>query len=143
MTLGLSLGAIPSARAADLYQKAKDIPVGGAASWDYASVDDVGRRLYVSHGTEVVVIDIDKDTVVGKIADTPGVHGMAVCPDLKLGVSSNGRENKASIIDLTTLATLTKVDTGQNPDGMLYEPNQHEVYLFNGRSASATVIDPK
>jgi YVTN family beta-propeller protein len=107
------------------------------------SVDEAARRLYVSHGTVVVVIDLDQDTVVGEIADTPGVHGLAPATDLQRGFTSNGRENKASIVDLKTLKTLSKVETGQNPDGMLYEPGRQEVYMFNGRSQSATVIDAK
>jgi YVTN family beta-propeller protein len=119
------------------------IPVGGEGGWDYLSVDAAGRRLYVSHGNSVVVIDIDKNAVVGEIADTPGVHGLAPAPDLQRGFVSNGRENKASIVDLKTLQTLSKVETGQNPDGMLYEPGQQEAYMFNGRSESATVIDGK
>jgi hypothetical protein len=123
------------------YHLLKEIPVGGDGGWDYLSVDAAGRRLYVSHGTEVTVIDIDKDVVVGAIADTPGVHGLAVAPELKRGFSSNGRENKASIVDLQTLKTLSKVDTGQNPDGMLYEPGRQQVYMFNGRSKSATVFE--
>src|SRR2546430_11304864 len=130
-------------RAGGSYHFLKEIPVGGEGSWDYLSVDDANRRLYVSHATKVVVIDLDKEVVVGEIADTPGVHGLAPAPDLQRGVTSNGRENKASIVDLKTLVTLSKVDTGQNPDGMLYEPSQQEAYLFNGRGQSATVIDVK
>jgi len=144
LTLGMALLAPASLRAADgPYRLLKEIPVGGASAWDYLSVDEAGRRLYVSHGTEVVVIDIDKDTVVGKIADTPRVHGFAPAPDLGRGVASNGGENKASVVDLKTLETITKLDTERNPDGMLYEPGRHEVYLFNGGSASATVINVK
>jgi DNA-binding beta-propeller fold protein YncE len=86
---------------------------------------------------------LTSDTVVGKIANTPRVHGFAPAPDLGRGVASNGGENKASVVDLKTLETITKLDTGTNPDGMLYEPGQHEVYLFNGGSASATVINVK
>ena len=140
-----ALSLVPGlARSAETtYHALKEIPVGGAASWDYLSVDEAGRRLYVSHGTEVVVIDIDKDVVSGVISNTPGVHGMAVAPDLQRGFSSNGRENKASIIDLKTLTTLSRVETGANPDGMLYEPGRQEVYMFNGRGQSATVIDAK
>src|SRR6266496_5375463 len=133
-----------SVRGADgPYHFLKEIPVGGDGGWDYLSVDEAARRLYVSHATKVVVIDLDKEEVAGEIADTPGVHGLAPAPDLQRGVTSNGRENKASIVDLKTLTTLSKVDTGQNPDGMLYEPSQQEVYLFNGRGQSATVIDLK
>jgi hypothetical protein len=130
-------------RADGPYHFLKEIPVGGEGGWDYLSVDEANRRLYVSHATKVVVIDLDKEEVAGEIADTPGVHGLAPAPDLQRGVSSNGRENKASIVDLKTLTTLSKVDTGENPDGMLYEPSQQEVYLFNGRGQSATVIDLK
>lgn len=89
------------------------------------------------------MIDVDKEEVVGQIKDTPGVHGVAVASDLGRGFSSNGRENKASVVDLKTLQTLSKVETGQNPDGMLYEPGLQEIYLFNGRGQSATVIDAK
>jgi DNA-binding beta-propeller fold protein YncE len=114
--------------------------VGGDGGWDYLSVDAAGRRLYVSHGAVVIVIDIDKDAVVGAIADTPGVHGLAVASELGRGFTSNGRENKAGIVDLQTLKTLAKVETGENPDGMLYEPGRQEVYMFNGRGKSATVF---
>lgn len=138
-----SLIAAPLAQAAGSYQLLKEIPVGGDGGWDYASVDSAARRLYVSHGTKVVVIDLDKEVVVGEITNTPGVHGLAPAPDLGKGFVSCGREDKAAIVDLKTLATLSKVDTGKNPDGMLYEPGQQEVYMFNGRGNSATVIDAK
>jgi DNA-binding beta-propeller fold protein YncE len=138
---GLALGCLaPLASAESPYHFMREIPVAGEGGWDYLSVDAAGRRLYVSHGTEVAVIDIDQNTVVGVISDTPGVHGLAVASDLKRGFTSNGRENKAGIVDLQTLKTLSKVDTGQNPDGMLYDPGQKEVYMFNGRSHSATVF---
>ena len=130
-------------RADGPYHFIQEIPVGGDGGWDYCSVDSAGQRLYVSHGTEVVVIDLAKDQVVGVITNTPGVHGLAPAPELGRGFVSCGRENKAAIVDLKTLQTLSKVDTGQNPDGMLYEPGRKEAYLFNGRGQSATVIDVK
>src|SRR5947209_12847922 len=139
----LGVASVPAQGADGPYHFLKEIRVGGEGGWDYLSVDEANRRLYVSHATKVVVIDLDKEEVAGEIADTPGVHGLAPAPDLQRGVTSNGRENKASIVDLKTLATLSKVDTGLNPDGMLYEPSQQEVYLFNGRGQSATVIDLK
>jgi len=141
--LGLACLARASLFGADAYRLLKEIPVGGDGGWDYLSVDAGARRLYVSHGATVVVIDIDKNTVVGEIPDTPGIHGVAIAPDLKRGFTSNGKENKAGMVDLETLKTLSKIDTGANPDGMLYESGQHEVYMFNGRGASATVIDAK
>jgi YVTN family beta-propeller protein len=135
--------AVPLYGADGPYHLLKEIPVGGDGGWDYLSVDEAGRRLYVSHATKVVVINLDKDVVAGDIANTPGVHGLAVAPDLQRGFTSNGRSNTASIVDLKTLTTLSQVDTGQNPDGMLYEPGRQEVYMFNGRGQSATVIDAK
>src|SRR5258708_34667456 len=98
------------------YKFAREIPVGGEGGWDYLSVDPAAHRLYVSHATKVVVIDTQANKVVGEIADTPGVHGFAIAADLGRGFSSNGRENKASIVDLKTLKTIQKAETGENPD---------------------------
>jgi DNA-binding beta-propeller fold protein YncE len=127
--------------AAPQYRLDSEIQVAGEGGWDYLSMDPGAHRLYVSHGNLVVVIDTEKKTVVGEIPDTPGVHGVAIASDLKKGFTTNGRENKSSVVDLTTLKTVTKIETGANPDGMLYVPSTHEVYEFNGRGQSATVID--
>jgi DNA-binding beta-propeller fold protein YncE len=139
----LSTLTVPNCRAEGVYKLLKEIPVGGEGGWDYLSVEQEGRRLYVSHATKVVVIDLDKDTVVGEVADTPGVHGIATAPKLGLGFTSNGRENKVSIFDLKTLKTNSKVETGENPDAILYEGGHEEVYAFNGRGNSATVFEAK
>jgi DNA-binding beta-propeller fold protein YncE len=127
------------------YRLLKTIAVGGEGGWDYLATDEAARKVYVTHQSKIIVIDIDKDAVLGEIADTPGVHGFAIAPELGLGFSSNGRENKASIVDLKTLQTKAKVDTGQNPDGILYVPGVQEVYTFNrSRNApSATVFEAK
>jgi YVTN family beta-propeller protein len=130
-----------AASAAEPYHFLKEIPVGGDGGWDYLSVDSAAQRLYVSHGTKVVVIDLAKDTVAGEITNTPGVHGLAVAPELGRGLVTCGRENKGALVDLKTLQTISKIETGANPDGMLYEPGQQEFYTFNGRGSSATVID--
>jgi YVTN family beta-propeller protein len=142
---GLAAVLASPAHAADpQYSKTpKTIKIGGGSGWDYLYADAVGRRCYVTHGTKVVVIDMDSDKVVGEIADTPGVHGFVTVPDLKKGFSSNGQENKVSIVDLDTLKTLSKVDTGGNPDAILYSSGTGEVYTFNGRSNNSTAIDAK
>lgn len=139
----VSLLAAVICRADGPYHFIKEIPVAGNGGWDYLAVDSAAQRLYVSHGTEVAVIDLAKDRVVGTITNTPGVHGVAIASDLGLGVTSNGRENKAGIVDLKTLQTLSKVDTAEGPDGMLYDPGQKEAYLFCGRAQAATVVDVK
>lgn len=142
LTLGVLLVAGIPVRAADSpYHLLKEIPVGGEGGWDYLSVDSGARRLYVTHTSKVVVIDLDKEEVVGEITDTPGVHGFALAPELGRGFSSNGQESKASIVDLKTWKTLSKVPTGANPDAILYEPDHQEVYTFNGRGNSATVFE--
>jgi DNA-binding beta-propeller fold protein YncE len=140
-SLGLATAVTCGAQGS--YHFLKAIPITGEGGWDYLSVDSSAHRLYMSHGTEVVVVDLLSDTVVGRITNTPGVHGLAPAPELGRGFVSDGRENKASIVDLKTLETITKVETGQNPDGMLYEPGRQEAYMFNGRGESATVIDGK
>lgn len=125
------------------YHFVREITIGGTGSWDDLTVDAAARRLYVAFGTKAVVIDIDKNAVVGEVADTPGIHGIAIASDLKRGFTSNGRENKVSIFDLDTLKTVAKVETGGNPDTIIYEPIKQEVYAFNVREKSATVFEAK
>jgi DNA-binding beta-propeller fold protein YncE len=122
------------------YHFLKEIPIAGDTGWDYLSVDPEARRLYVTHGTHIVVVDLNTDAVVGDIADTPGVHGFAL--DLKRGrgFASDGGEAKVSVVDLKTLVTTSKVGTEEGPDGILYEPGRAEVYAFDGRAHAATVI---
>src|SRR5215475_9528837 len=85
------------------YHILNEIKIGGEGGWDYLTVDSAARRLYVSHNTHVVVVDIDKNTVVGDIPDTPGVHGIAIAPELNKGFISNGRGNNVTIFDLKTM----------------------------------------
>ena len=117
-----------------------EVPLSGEGGWDYLTVDADAHRLYVSHASKVMVVDTVSDQVVGEVADTPGVHGIAVAPKLGRGYTSNGRENKVSVFELGSLKTLAKSDTGTNPDAILFEPGHSEVYAFNGRSHSATVL---
>jgi YVTN family beta-propeller protein len=134
-------GSLTSVLAADgPYRFLHDIRVGGGGGWDYLSVDSVAKRLYLSHGAKVVVIDTGRDAVVGEVSGTPGVHGMIAVRDLGRGFSSNGGENKAGVIDLKTLRVVSRVDTGRNPDFILYESRRRHVYTFNGQSGDATVI---
>jgi YVTN family beta-propeller protein len=142
--IALALAALPqSANAQSDYKLLKSIPIGGEGGWDILTVDAAARRLYVSHATKVIVVDIDKNTVVGEITDTPGVHGFVAAPELQRGFSTNGKENKSSVVDLKTLSTISKVDVGENPDAIVYEPHRSEVYVFNHSGRSATVIDAK
>ena len=140
LCLGLLVSSASLLGADGPYHLLKEIPVGGVGGWDYLSIDEAARRLYVSHGAKVIVIDLDQEKVAGEILDTPGVHGIALAPARQRGYTSNGQESKSSIVDLKTLKTLAKVETGANPDAILYEPVRDEVYTFNGRGQSATVF---
>jgi YVTN family beta-propeller protein len=138
---GLIVLAVGTPRAADVpYQKIKEIPIPGEGGWDYLNVDPSSHRLYVSHGSKVVVVDMTNDSIVGEIADTPGVHGAIAATPGRV-YASNGRGDNASIVDAKTFQTVAKVETGGNPDFIMFEPKQKEVYTFNGRGKSATVID--
>ncbi len=127
--------------AADAYHVTGKIPVGGQGGWDYLTVDSAARRLYVSHANKTVVIDLDTEKVAGEIADTPGVHGIAVAPKLNRGWISNGRGNNVTVFELKTLSTTGHIATGQNPDAIQYDTVANRVYTFNGRSNDSTVID--
>jgi YVTN family beta-propeller protein len=122
------------------YTLIKDVQIGGEGGWDYLTVDSAAKRLYISHATKVVVYDTAKDEVAGEIADTPGVHGAVIASDGHV-FTSNGRENKASMVDARSLQTLKKIETEGNPDFIMYEPKQKEVYTMNGTGKSASVID--
>ena len=116
------------------------IAIPGQGGWDYLAVDEGARRLYVSHGTQVEVLDIDSKTLVGTIPNTPGVHGIAVAPELGRGFISNGQTSTVTIFDLKTLKKIGDVPTGKKPDAILYDPATSEVFAFNGDSESSTVI---
>ncbi|HJX26028.1 MAG TPA: YncE family protein [Chthoniobacterales bacterium] len=137
--------ALQDATAADEgpYKFLTEIPIGGEGGWDILTIDSPTHRLYLSHATKVVVVDLAKNAVVGEVTDTPGVHGFVVAPDLQRGFSTNGKEAKVSVVDLKTLSTISKVDTGESPDALVYEPRRGEVYVFNHKGNSVTVIDAK
>ena len=121
--------------------RCKKIPIPGQGSWDYLAVDEAARRLYVSHGTQVEVLDIDALSIVGTIPKTPGVHGIAIAPEVGKGFVSNGQASTVTIFDLKTLKPIGEVATGQKPDAIIYDPATSRVFAFNGGGNSTTVID--
>lgn len=123
------------------YHVVKTYKLGGEGGWDYLTLDSASRRQYVSRATHVIVIDADSGKSVGDIADTPGVHGIALAPDLGRGFVSNGREGTVTIFELDTLKSLGKIKVGDNPDAILYDPTTKRVFAFNGHSHDATAID--
>jgi DNA-binding beta-propeller fold protein YncE len=127
--------------AAEGYRVTQTISVAGDEGWDYVAVDSDARRVYVTHGTHVVVLDADSGKVVGDIPDTQGVHGVAIAADAGRGFTSNGRANTVTVFDLKTLKTEGTVKTGTNPDAIVYDPATKRVFTMNGRSADTTAIN--
>jgi DNA-binding beta-propeller fold protein YncE len=123
------------------YHVIKTVPVRGEGFWDYLTVDSEARRLYISHGTHVQVMDIDTYALVGDIPDTQGVHGIALAPELGRGFTSNGGAHTVTIFDVKTLKTIGTVNAGTNPDAIVYDGVTKRVFTMNGRSNDATAIN--
>lgn len=138
---GAFLLAASAAPGASGYKLIKTVPISGEGGWDYIYVDSDARRIYVSHATQVVVLDADSFEVVGSIPDTQGVHGIAIAPELGRGFTSNGRSNDVTIFDLKTLKTIGTVKTDINPDAIVYDSVSKRVFTFNGRGKNTTAIN--
>jgi YVTN family beta-propeller protein len=125
------------------YKVLQKAALGGDAGWDYLTVDVAARRLYISRATRVLVVDADTLKAAGEIADTPGVHGIAIAGDLGHGFTSNGRDNSVTMFELGSLKPLARIKAGTNPDAILYDVATHRVFACNGGSGDITVIDAK
>ncbi len=125
------------------YHLLQRIKLGGDGGWDYLTLDVSTRRLFIARSTHVMVVDADSGKVVGDISNTPGVHGVALAPELGRGFTSNGRDSSVTVFDLATFGTLARVAVGQNPDAILFDPTSNRVFAFNGRSRDATSIDAR
>lgn len=124
------------------YHVARKIAVGGEGGWDYTTIE--GTRLYQSHGDAMVVVDLARDSVVGTLRGTSGIHGVAIVTELGRGFTSNGRDTTVTIFDLTTLAAISTVKvTGANPDAIRYDAASGRVFTFNGRGLNATAINAR
>src|SRR5579863_1661789 len=127
--------------AASGYHVARTFAIGGMGGWDYSIVDAKAGRLYVSHGSEVDVVDLASGQVTGKVSGTKGVHGIAIASSAGKGFISDGATNDVTIFDLKTLETKGRVKTGKKPDAIIYDDATDSVLAFNGDSDSATVLD--
>src|SRR5262245_49665489 len=138
--VGLISVAMPLQDSTD-YKVVGRYPIPGAGGFDYVTLDSSARRLYVSNATQVDGLDADTGKVVGTIPDTPGVHGIAIATPFKHGFTSNGRENKVSMFDLSTLQLIKKIDVGKGPDGIYYVPGSKRIFTNNHGSHDITAID--
>jgi DNA-binding beta-propeller fold protein YncE len=137
----LNAGFLPAQKIPG-YSIVNKIHLPGDGGWDYLSVDESGGRLFVSHGSVVQVVDLKSGKLIGTINDTPGVHGIALAPGLNKAFISVGRSAFVKVIDFKTLAVVTDIKvTGENPDAIMYDQFSNKVFVFNGRTSNATVID--
>jgi len=142
MVISVSLAAVTLAAAGPGYHVIKTFKVGGDGGWDYLIADPDNHRLFISRATHVIVLDSQSGKTVGDIPDTPGVHGIALAPELGKGFTSNGREGTVSVFDYKSLASAgDKIKVGENPDAILYDPATKRVFTFNGHSQDSTAID--
>jgi len=141
MKFCLALAFIAQCVFAQNYKISGAISIGGNGGWDYLTADSEHRRLYVSHGTEVAVIDLDSEKVIGHIPGLTRIHGIAVAGDLGTGFISDGGSNQVVAFDLENLGIKNKIKTGANPDGIVYDAVSKRVFAFNGRSQDATAIN--
>jgi DNA-binding beta-propeller fold protein YncE len=143
VAVALSLmGLSGAADAQPQYRRAQQVPLPGDEGWDYLTFEQGAHRLFIAHGTHVLVVDTDTLTVAGEIPDTPGVHGIALAPELSRGYISAGRTGVIVVFDLKTLERLKEVKTtGDNPDAILYDAATRRVFTFNGRGRNVTAVD--
>lgn len=123
------------------YKVAKTFHIASPGGWDYIAVNN--GKLYVSHGTQVNILNEETGDSVGYIPNTTGVHGIAFYNEINKGYTSNGRLNNVSVFDLKTNEVLGQVETGQNPDAIMFEPFTKMIITCNGRSKNLSLIDPK
>jgi len=107
------------------YRVVKTWKLGGDGGWDYLTADSEGHRLFIARATRVMVVDTTTGKQIGEIPDTPGVHGVALAPELGRGFTSNGREDTVSVFNLKTLAVEKKIKVGSGPDAILYDPSRN------------------
>jgi YVTN family beta-propeller protein len=141
MVLATLMGPRVSAAPETGYHIIKKVSLPGTGGWDYVFVDAAERRVYVSHATQVEVLNADTFEVVGTIPNTPGVHGIAVAPEFGRGFITAGKSDSVIIFDLKSLKSLSEVKVGKKPDAILYDPATKHVYAMNGDSDSASVIN--
>ena len=136
--LALAATLASALAAAGSYHLIKRIPIPGDAGWDYITADTEGRRLYVPHGTEVVVINLDSGAIVGRITGQEDVHGVALAPELGHGFISASDPGSVTMFDLKTLAVLHKERVGDDPNGIIYDPKSKRVYSADRGSKRLT-----
>ena len=127
IALNAQEGTSQSATGKSGYHLIKKVKLGGEGGWDYLTADAAGRRLFISRGTHVMVVNADEGKVVGDIPNTQGVHGIALVSDMNKGFTSNGKTATSTVFDMKTLQPLGEATTEKNPDAIIYDPASKRV----------------
>jgi len=122
------------------YKVLKKYEIGGEGSWDYLTMDAEARRLYITRGNHVMVMNVDNGKIVGDLPNTTGVHGVVLASKLKRGFTTNGGDSTVTIFDLTTLKETARVKVGTAPDTILFDGATNRVFTFNAKSQDATAL---
>jgi len=138
----LAVAALSVAAEAPGFKMTKKYPVPSDGGFDYIVFDSSANRLYVSHGTEVDVLDANSGKLLGKVEDTLGVHGVAIVPSLHRGFSTNGGNATVSVFDTNSFKTLKKISVDKDPDFTFYDSTTKRVLVCHGDAAAITEIDP-
>jgi DNA-binding beta-propeller fold protein YncE len=141
VSLLFSVLTLSIALTAQQYRITNRIFSPGEGGWDYLFADSATRTLYVTHGSEVVVIDLDSAKPVGKIIGLDRIHGVAIADDLNRGFISDGAANEVVVFDTKSNSEIQRVKAGTNPDAIVYDTFSKRVFAFNGGSQNATVIE--
>ena len=117
------------------------VKLPGATRWDYLTLDSAAHRLYLTRGDSVDVFDTVAKRIVGSIAGTKGVHGVALAPALNRGFTSNGGNDTVTVFALDTLKTMATVATDKRPDAIIFDPSTQRIFTANAAGESLTAID--
>ena len=141
VVLTLCAAFVAAAQTSSQYPLIKKISLPGTGGWDYVTIDDNGRRVYIAHATQVEVIDADSYEPVGVIPNTLGAHGVAIASEFGRGYITAGKADAVIIFDLKTLKKIGEVKVGKKPDAIIYDPATKHIFANNGESDSTTVIN--
>lgn len=122
-------------------EKEKEITLEGGPSFDLVSVDSASQRLYIAHNPKIDVIDLKKGTKIGEVTGVDGAHAAIALPEIHRGFATSGPKSRLIVFDTESFKSVKEIETGQNPDGLLYVQTTKEVWCFNGRGKNVTCVD--
>jgi DNA-binding beta-propeller fold protein YncE len=138
----ISLTFSVSAQEKGLFVLEKTIALPGNGGFDYLTVDNTNRRLYITHGNSVHVLDLDTEKPLGIIDGLEGVHGVSIVNKVGKGFITDGKVNAVYVFDLESLKIIKKIPlSGKKTDAIMYEPYSNQIVAFNNGSSNAAVID--